>query len=389
MNWREDIPDHPYPPRELLLSSRFSDAIPYLNLPSVGGVCALLLAGLDFVRLGGSPTTPIPFNYPVLFDVVLVVATLYVLESLHNQLDRAKQELILLARIAERRPNIDDSDVPDEAEIIRVFEDRMDWAFDPKHMVAGGLLLGVIVLIIMSLLGVLDAYPYLIMNFLFGAAHGIMLPALLILAPLLRIVPREFMNDINVIDPAGVGGYQTVGETIAKAAWYGVIIVNIDFIILGSVAFLDPSEFQVAVFVLYLLELGLLFGFTVGGAVRIRNVLKDIRDERIRDIQRKYGLIEGRFLARRGVEGRFLTRRGVSDSELGDMLAIITYSTLFNNIKEMNLWPINLVWWSRFLGSIATSILVITIQAVLVIDFGTLFEKLFGDLILSLFVYLG
>lgn len=353
---RDDtVHSHEFPLQRYFSSIPYLSSIPFLTLRRAGTGVVAIIALLELINL---QSTPIQFNYPLFFDVILVYTVLYILQSLHKQLDQAKSELIALARISESRPNISDEEVPDESDIRNTFEDRFDWALDPRRMGACAFLLGVIVLVIMAALDVLHAYPYLIMNFLYGAAHGLMLPFLFIVLPLLKIVPDQFMNDINGMDPSGVGGYSEVGESIAKAAWYGTILINLDFIILGSVAFLESNQFQTVILGIYITELLLLFGFTLGGTLRVRNVLKDVRDRRIRELQWQFGLSEGNFL--------------LEDPNIGqdtdEMLEIITYTLIFDKLNSMNLWPINIAWWTRFIGSVIATVSVILIQLALVID---------------------
>jgi hypothetical protein len=362
----ENTDPHKYQPDELLSSTKYIGEVNWLTTTALGGLFAVIITIIELIRIRNLPATSIPYDYPIYLDIFLLPLALYVLKSMHNQLDEAKKELVFLAKIAEKRSNVDDTDVPDTDAIHEVFESRFETAFDPFLMCTGGLILGSIVLIAMTTLNVLDEYPYILMNFLFGASHGIMLPFLFTLPALLTIVPERFMNDISVIDPAGVGGYPVVGETIAKASWYGVIIVNLDFLILGSVGFLDNTYFQIIVICIYLIEILILLGFTIGGALRIRNVLKQIRDSRIRELQRDFGLHEGHLLSLNTEQ----------DPDQSRMMEIITYTLLFERIVDMNLWPINLAWWTRFLGSIFATGTVIGIQVWLVIDVEAILELL-------------
>jgi len=362
----EDVSAHEYPPDRILSALPGLPFSKEITLLQVGTTVTIVVALIDYIRLGGSES-PVPFNYPFYLDIVFVFVALYVAKSLHKQLDLAKRELILHAMISEQRENIPDANIADEEEIRKTFEEPFEWALDPVRMGISGLFVGLFVVAMLFILGVADAYPYLLLSFLYGASHGILIPFLLILPRLLIQVPKRFMNDLNVIDPAGVGGYPEVAASIGKAAWYGTIVVNIDFLILGSAAFLADPRFQRIVVTAYAVELLLLFSFTIGGTFYIKYTLKNIRDDRIRQLQWEFGVNEGLLLSEDENQGE----------ETNQLLKIITYAIVFERLKDMNLMPINMVWWTRFIGSVLATILVIFIQLILVIDLSTLLSPLF------------
>lgn len=358
MNRIDDIPAYKYPPNEWLASISWLPLTQHLTVIRAGCIFTIIIASIEYLWLSGLPNTPVPFNYPFYLDILFVFVALYTLEALHKQLDTAKRELILLSKISKEKENIPDDEVPDEEEIRDCFETRFDRALDLVKMGISAIILGTLVLVITYVLNILNFYPYLAMSFMYGASHGILIPYILILPFLLIEVPRDFMNDLNVIDPVGVGGYPEVAASIGKAAWYGTVIANIDFLILGSAAFLGDPRFQTIVVIIYIVELLLLFGFTIGGTFYIRNIMKRIRDERIRQLQWRFGISEGAFLSDNPDEGQ----------EKEDMLEIITYSILFDRLNEMNLMPVNMVWWTRFIGSALATVAVIFTQLILVID---------------------
>lgn len=354
----EDVSEHKYPPDEAISSLSWLPRSNKITLLQAGTALTALVMLFEYIRSGGLPDTPVPFNYPFYLDLVFVIVALYVAKSLHRQLDLAKQELILHSRISEQRQNVPDSNIANEDDIRETFEKQFDWALNPIRMGVSGVLVGLFVVMMLYILNLTDAYPYLLVSFIYGASHGILIPFLFILPKLLIRVPKEFMNDLNVIDPAGVGGYPEVAGSIGKAAWYGTIIVNIDFLILGSAAFLADPRFQQIVVSVYAIELLLLFSFTIGGTFYIRHILRNLRDERIRQLQWEYGVNEGLLLTDDDSQGE----------ETNQLVKIITYSILFERLNDMNLMPINMVWWTRFIGSVLATVLVIFIQLILVID---------------------
>lgn len=310
-----------------------------------------LAAGID-VAAFGFPETAIPYNYPFFFDAVLVVTSAVILRRTYAGLQEVKHELM---QIADHR--LEDVSVGLSTDIspgrIEADTDRiLEWAYHPVAVGAGALFGGSMVFGIMAWLSVLGDYPFWLMNFAFGAAHG------LFLAPgvggfvFVVLASRSYIVDINLLDPDGVGGYRRIGDTLVRIASYGIFLVTLDFVILSSVAFTDASRFQQVVAVLYLLQLAALVVGTAVATLAIRSTLLDIRDRKVNRMQAEFSELEREYWEKHDDD---------ADNQ-SEALQLMTMTTMFNEISRMNMWPINLYSLLRLGGSVAVSVGVFLVQ---------------------------
>lgn len=319
----------------------------------------VLGASLD-VTLSGFPETAIPFNYPFFFDIVLVVAGAVVLRQTYTGLQDVKQELIELTEqqlhdVSVALPTTISSDRI-EQETDRILAK----SYHPAMVGVGALFGGLLVVSIMAWLEVLGNYPFWLMNFAFGAAHGMFLAPAAGAFAFVVTAARSYIVDINLLDPDGVGGYRRIGDTLVRLVSYGISLVTLDFVILSSVAFTDASQFQQVVGLIYLLQLVVLIAGTVVVTLVIRMKLLAIRDRKVSRMQMEFSSIEQEYWENHD--------DGDTDNQ-SEALQLMTMTVMFNEIRRMNMWPINLYSLFQLGSSIAISVSVFLIQ-----NFGLLSE---------------
>jgi len=300
---------------------------------------------IDYFLIG-VPETSIPWNYPLYVGFLYVVSVLVVLRKFHSIFDESKLELIdILNRT--RGDNIvfeRESDVSAK-EIEHEIDDVMDKAFSPVTILTGGFIGGAFAMIMMWILGAFEYFPY-VMSYAYGAGHRFFYGPILGSVYLIYKISSEYIVDIDVLDPDGVGGYGDIGNSIINLIILGVFLVTLDFIILSSVMLVDsPAIFTTAVFGLYGLMVAFLLIITVFGVFMIRKRLLAIRERKTQKMREEF----------KEIEARYWTKLENNESPDPEADHIETMDTMFNRLHSMELWPINLASLSRLALSVGSS----------------------------------
>lgn len=303
---------------------------------------------IDLVRVG-HPDTGIPANYPLYLGGVYIIAVLFVLRRFHATFDNSRDELLAILERTEADSAMfeRDSDV-DADQINQEVNAVLSVAFSPIVIIGGGLVGGVFALGVMWAMDVFQYYPYLLLNYAYGAGHGFFYGPLLGSIYLLYRVTTAYIVDIDVLDPDGVGGYGDIGDAIITLIIYGIALVTLDFLILSSVTFVDEPLFQAAVFTMYAGMIVVLLGLALVGVLAIRRRLLAIRAHKTDRMRAEFKAIEERYWEK-------LDRGEPPDPEAGH---IETMDTMFERLHNMALWPINLVSLSRLLASTGGSAII-------------------------------
>lgn len=352
--------NHDYPPDEFC-ECHLGDGITFTR---IFVLLAFLATAASLLRVG-NPDTGIPHNYPVYVGFVYIVAVLLVLRRFHAIFDETKTELIEVferttegAVVHEREFGVASEESPDvTADEMREEMNRiMNYAFHPYFIFLGGLIGGVFSLAVMWALDVFGSYPYLMLNYAYGAGHGFFYAPFLGSVVLIKRISNEYIVDIDVLDPDGVGGYRDIGDAIITLIIYGIFLVTLDFVILSSVSFIGRPVFQVAVFALYAGMLAFLLGLTVFGVYSLRKRLLTIRERKTDFMRQQYETVEARYWQK------------LRDDEPPDPESdhIQTMQTMFDQLHSMELWPINLASFARLAFSAGSSAAIAAYKAGLI-----------------------
>lgn len=308
-------------------------------------VLAILAAVGDYI-IFGNPDTGIPYNYPLVAGLLYIVSVLFILRRFHSIFNDTKLELMaILERSSADNVLFDrDSDVT-PAQINQEVNYVMSVAFSPISILAGGFIGGVFALVVMWFLDVFQYFPFIMMDYAYGAGHGFFYGPIIGSVYLIYKISTEYIVDIDILDPGGVGGYGDIGDAIITLITYGIYLVTFDFIILSSVTFVDEPLFQAAVFGLYILMILFLLGLTVFGVLSIRRRLLSIRESKTQKMRQEFKEIEERYWQK--LENK--------ESPQPESAHIDTMETMYNRLHSMELWPIDLASLSRLLVSAGSS----------------------------------
>lgn len=341
--------DHDYPPDEYF--SRFP-----LSFTQSFILLAFLATAASLVRVG-NPDTGIPYNYPVFAGLVYIVAVILILRRFHAIFDETREELVDVFEhttegeiIFERDSNVTGDEMRYQINWI------MSWAFHPHLIFVGGLIGGIFALAVMWTLDVFDSYPYLMLNYAYGAGHGFFYAPFIGSIVFIKRISNEYIVDIDVLDPDGVGGYRDVGDAIIRLISYGILLVTLDFVILSSVSFIGRPTFQIAVFSLYLGMLAFLLGLTVFGVYSLRKRLLTIRERKTEFMREQFETVEARYWKK--------LENGEPPSPESDHIQ--TMQTMFDQLHSMELWPINLASFARLAFSAGSSAAIAAYKAGLI-----------------------
>jgi hypothetical protein len=301
----------------------------------------------------GFPETGIPYNYPLFAGVVYVVAVLIVLRRFHAIFDETKRNLAnVLERTEADKVIFDREHDIDAPELVEEFEATMDWAFRPWYIFLGGLVGGVFTLVVMGALDVFDSYPYIFLNYAYGAGHGFFYPPLFGSVVLVHRISNNYIIDVDILAPDGVGGYRGIGEAIVNLIVYGISLVTLDFVILSSVSFLDRPMFRIAAFAVYGLMLGALLVLTFYGVMSLRRGLLTIRERKVDAMREQFKTMEVNYWQK-------LDRY---ESPEPEATHIETMNTMFEKLQSMALWPINLAAFAKLFVSVLGSLAIAALK---------------------------
>lgn len=333
-----------YPPHQVL---NFDERV-----GSFSTFCVLLiiLGGITDL-LFGFPSTSIPYNYPFFMNILLFLVTVLILKRTHRKLWDVVQELITLIELNEDDPlSLDPGVDVDNAQT--ELENVLYLSYHPAVLLAGALLGGSLVFIIMYVLNVFSAYPYPIYNFGFGAAHGVFFGPVIGGIYIFYRALRRYIVDVNLLDPDGRGGYREIGDTLVTLTAYGIFFVTLDFIILSSVAFTQYTDFQIVVSVMFL---GLLTGFVVGvfgTTVLVRRRLLNVRDRKVELMQTSFHRLEHGYWE----------KHQHGENPIMEAINILTMYAIFHQMSRMNMWPVNLYSFTKLGVSVLFSLSVFIIE---------------------------
>lgn len=313
---------------------------------------AIIAAVVDLARVGDANTS-IPHNYPLFVGVAYFAAVAWVLRRMFHLFASVKWELVDLADRTSVNDIIDIGvyDVSPET-IEEEIDDVLGWAFHPKWILGGAVSGGLFAVGVMWWLDVLDAYPYVIMDFVYGAGHGLFYAPILGAICLVRSISTTYITDIDLLDPDGVGGYRDIGDTIVSLVTYGVFLVTIDFVILSSVSFIEEPLFETAVWALYAGMLAFLLLMTVLGIWAFRRRLLAVRELKTVKMRKQFTAVEASFWEKQGSDA----------STQEEAVNIVTMYAMFQQLHGMALWPIDLPSLARLVVSFGTSLLVAAVE---------------------------
>jgi len=344
--WDRPGVSHDYPPDEWF-QSRVGTSFTRLFAVTV------IAAGVTDLVVFGFPDTGVPFNYPLPLGVLYLLLTVWALRKFHTVLDSAK---IDVANVIERT-DLESGFYPRESaisprEIARAVDEELDRAFRPAALVLGGLVGGTFAVALMWHLDGFEYYPYVLTTFLYGAGHGLFYAPIGGTVLLVYRTAENYIVDIDVLDPDGMGGYKRVGDGIVYLINLAIVLVTFDFLVLSSVTFVDEPVFQAAIVLLYVGMLAFLLGFAVWGILRLRRQMLDLRERKTAALREEFTAVEDRYYEK-------LTNGADPEPESEHIETMIT---MFDELHGMDLWPINLGAMARIATTTAGSAIVAGFQ---------------------------
>lgn len=350
----------PFPPDEVL---DLPDRTSFVSLLVLVALIAFLvdLVSVHFLAVGPRPSGAIPYNYQFFAGVVYLVAAIPLVRRVHDVLAAVRSDLVELAdrgTLVGGRLEGDPSPGEIDAEMTRTLQR----AFHPRVLlggaaVAGALSLGAVVWANTTAgAGEPWVYPHLLTAFAYGAVHGLFAGPLLGGLVLVRRVANEYIVDVDVLAPDGMGGYRAVGDALVTLLTFALLLVTIDFVVLSSALYVSSAQFRWVVVALYGGGLVGLVGLTTVGVVGVRNRLLAVRDRKVEDLREEFEAVEAAFWEKH--------RRGEDCTVEAEKIR--TMRAMFVELNGMALWPLNLHSVLKALvgvgASVGTSVLVVAIK---------------------------
>lgn len=352
LKWDRPAVSHDYPP-DAYFEERVGVQFTWLFVATV------LVAGIVDVLVFGVPETGIPYNYALPVGVLYLIVAVFTLRRFHSILDTAKHEVLSVVERTdlENGPDWRGSDTT-PGKIAERSDEVLDRAFRTQNVLGGALLGGAFAVGLMWYLGAFQYYPYVLTAFLYGAGHGLFYAPIVGTVWLIKLTATEFIVDIDVLAPDGMGGYKRVGDGIVNLVVLGIVLATLDFLVLSSVTFVDEPAFQAAALLLYAGMIVTLLVVALGGSLALRHRMLEIRDRRIGRLRREFSNVEDRYY------------RKLADGEEPEPESehMETMLRIFEEIDGMDMWPINPGALLRLSSATAGSVIVADIQTGVVTD---------------------
>jgi len=343
-----DAVDRSYPPDRYLDGYR-DRGVTFTRLLIAGVV---VIAGIDYLRVDMA-TTPIPFNYPFYVTLVHLPVAFLMLERYYEVLVEVEGELVHLADTPAMERLYDlGIDPPDPERIAAAYDAVLDRAFHPLALGIGAAVGSVVMIAMAREFALFAVYPHTLLLVALGAAHGLFLFPFVGTLALAYRMTDSFIENIDSLDPDGVGGYRRIGDASVTLVIYGIVLMTFDFVTASSATFVPGFDARLAVFGAYGVVLSVMVGMTVVTTYLIRERLLTIRD-------RKLAVIRWQF---REAEQGFWRRHAGGGSTDDDALDVLAMATLYEQLASMNMWPINIASAVKLAVSVTTSLLIVALD---------------------------
>jgi hypothetical protein len=335
--------DSVYPP------DRYLHTVPGVTFTRllIGGF--LLLATIDFLRLDMA-STPVPLNYPFYVTLVHLPVAFVMLERYYDILSDVKDEVVHLAGGTTMEDVYDlDVDLSDPEDVASAYDETLNRAFHPVALSLGAGL-GVGVMLFLGLqFGLFSAYPHVLTLLALGGAHGLFLAPFVGTLLLAHRMTDSFIENIDTLDPDGVGGYRRIGDASITLVVYGIVLMTFDFVTASSATFVPGLDARLAVVGAYGVVLAIMIGLAVLTTSLIRSRLLTIRD-------RKLAIIRWQF---RHAETTFWQRHTAKESTDDVAMDVVAMATMYDHLAEMNMWPIDIASAVKLGASVTTSLVIV------------------------------
>jgi hypothetical protein len=285
-------------------------------------------------------------DYVLWLDLFFFLYASYIMRVIYFDARQTKSELMnRLGLVGLSGKEYDEKDKKLEKYIV-------DIAFNPNYQLIFGFLGGFTVSLIMYYVNVLHDYPYLLFNFLFGFNNGIFIPVAIGGLLLSRNASKNYIKTVDILDPDGMGGFRKFSELFVDVTTMGILFITFDFLIISSAFTRSTDIFKLIVVICLLITIlgGIFFLFSSLYIVR-KSLLKhrNIKMELIREEYRK-------------IENRFWDKMSKDKDVSSEAVSIPIMSQMFEQMRGMTMWPIDLYMMVKLGIAVITSVSLIALQ---------------------------
>jgi len=338
--------DATYPP------DRYLDGYGGVTFTRLLIAAVVVVAGIDYLRVDMA-ATPIPLNYPFYVTLVHLPVAFLLLERYYDILAEVEGELVHLADTPsmERLYELG-IDPPDPERIAAAYDAVLDRAFHPLALGIGAVVGSAVMIVIARAFGLFAVYPHTLTLVALGAAHGLFLFPFVGTLVLAYRMTDSFIQNVDSLDPDGVGGYRRIGDASVTLVVYGIVLMTFDFVTASSATFVPGLDARLAVFGAYGFVLCVMIGMTVVTTYLIRERLLTIRD-------RKLAVIRWQF---RDAEQEFWRRHADDETTDDAAMDVLAMATMYEQLASMNMWPINIASAVKLAVSVTTSLTIVALD---------------------------
>lgn len=310
----------------------------------------LTIAVLDVILNLGSSTV-VPYDYYAIASFIHLIVVAQFFPKTYDIGIMFSEELAEITDSESQSVTAIESENTGE-DIRTEMQEMFEQAFKLKWVLVGGIItvtIGIIVAYFTGLLGVID---YWLIGALFLFAHGLFFAPAVFGVLIIRKITNEYITDIDVISPDGVGGYEEIGNGIITGASYALFLTTLDFIVISAISYTPNSNLQMIAGAVFGIWVAFVLSYIVYVIVSIRRRLMEIRDKKFQKLKSQF----------KGTEAAYWNKQSDSEDTQQEALDMMTMRSMFNELNQMDLWPVNIISLAKMSASTTFSIVVFAVD---------------------------
>lgn len=310
----------------------------------------VIVAVLDVILNFGS-STEIPYDYYAIASFLHIIVVAHFFPKVYDIGRMFAEEL---AEITDNQPsNVTAIETELTGDDIRTqMQELLSQAFAIKWVILGGIATATLGIVGGFLTGLFDVISYWLIGALFLFAHGLFFIPAAFGVLIVNKITNEYITDIDVISPDGVGGYEEIGNGIITVASYALFLTTLDFIVISAISYTPSSSLQAVVGAAFGMWVILVLSYIVYVIVSIRSRLMEIRDVKFQKLKSQF----------KGTETAYWSKQSGSEDRRQEALDMMAMRSMFNELNQMDLWPVNIVSLTKMSASTAFSIVVFAVD---------------------------
>lgn len=311
---------------------------------------AAIVAALDFVIYFNS-TTVVPYDYYAIASLLHVVVVAHFFPKTYDIGIMFAEELANITENESSSLTAIETNITGDT-IRGEMQKLLKKAFSFRLILFSGIITAFVGATVAFFTGLLEVIDYWLIGLLFLFDHGLFFVPAIYGVIIVNKMTNEYITDIDVISPDGVGGYEEIGNGIITIASYALFLTTLDFIVISAISYTSSSGIQAIIGIIFIIWLLIVLSMIVYVIMSIRSRLMEIRDKKFQKLRSQF----------KGTEVAYWNKKSNSQDTQQEALDMMTMRSMFNELNQMDLWPINIISLVKMSASTGFSIIVFAVD---------------------------